>query len=289
MQVVGSITKWLNIRSESLFDNKSIGFVPTMGYLHQGHLSLMRKAREQNDLVVVSIYVNPTQFVPGEDFEHYPRDEKRDLALLEAEGVDYVITPSDQDIYPEGFSTYIEPPAASQGWCGNARPGHFRGVCTIVAILFNLVRPDKVYLGRKDAQQSVVIRSMTNDFRFPVEIVVCPIIREPDGLAMSSRNVYLTLEERNKALVLHDTLVLGMQQYKAERRHAADIITQGKQQIQQIEGVRLDYLGIVEQNTFKPVDIVQSGNFYIGAIYLGKTRLIDNLVFGQGGNQSCNA
>jgi len=284
LQVVGSMTDWIKLRSESLFHNKSIGFVPTMGYLHQGHLSLMRKAREQNDLVVASIYVNPTQFVPGEDFEHYPRDEKRDLAMLEAEGVDYVITPSDQDIYPNGFSTYIEPPAASQGWCGDARPGHFRGVCTIISILFNLVRPDRVYLGRKDAQQSVVIRSMINDFRFPVEIVVCPIIREPDGLAMSSRNVYLSPEERKKALVLHDTLELGIQQYKAEKRCAADIISQGKQQIQKIDGVRLDYLGIVEQNRFTPVDIAQSGNFYIGAIYLGKTRLIDNLVFGQGGN-----
>ncbi len=281
MQVVGSMTDWIKLRSESLFINKSIGFVPTMGYLHQGHLSLIRKARVQSDLVVVSIYVNPTQFVPGEDFEHYPRDEKRDLSLLEAEGVDYVITPSDQDIYPNGFSTYIEPPAASSGWCGDARPGHFRGVCTIVAILFNLVRPDRVYLGRKDAQQSVVIRSMTNDFRFPVEIVVCPIIREQDGLAMSSRNVYLSSEERKKALVLHDTLVQGIRKYQTEKLSAVDIITRGKQQIQQIEGVRLDYLGIVEQNTFKPVDIVQPGNFYIGAIYLGKTRLIDNLVFGQ--------
>lgn len=251
-----------------------------MGYLHEGHLSLIRAARKRDDLVVVSVFVNPTQFVPGEDFERYPRDEARDLELLQREGVDYVLLPTGADIYPPGFSSYIEPPAASQGWCGDTRPGHFRGVCTIVSILFNLVQPHRAYFGRKDAQQCAVIQSMTRDLAFPLEILICPTIREKDGLAMSSRNVYLSFDDRQNALILSQTLNLGLQRFEEGVLDANKILEEGRRQIQSQEGVRLDYLGVVDQNTFKPIAKAQLGAYYIGAIYVGGTRLIDNMVFG---------
>jgi len=257
----------------------SLGFVPTMGYLHEGHLSLVRASRAQNERTAVSIYVNPTQFVPGEDFERYPRDEARDLQLLEKEGVDWVFLPSQEEIYPEGFSTFIEPPSSSRGWCGEARPGHFRGVCTVVAILFTIVQPDRAYFGRKDAQQAAAIRRMTQDLRFPIEISVQPIVRESDGLAMSSRNVYLSLKERRNALILSQTLARGIERFREGEREAAAILREGKARIESAEGVRLDYLGAVNGNTFESVKTIASGDLYIGAIFAGKTRLIDNMIF----------
>lgn len=253
-----------------------------MGFLHDGHLSLIRIARQHCDIIVVTCFVNPTQFVPGEDFERYPRDENRDLALLKQEGVDYVLLPGGDDIYPEGFSTSIQPPASSQGWCGQSRPGHFQGVCTIVSILFNLVQPHFAFFGRKDAQQCAVIQAMTRDLNFPIEIVLCPIVRESDGLAMSSRNVYLSDEERRRALVLSKTLRLGLTLFQQGVVDSQAVLDEGKKQIQTMEGVRLDYLGVVNQNTFKSVSIIQPGNYYIGAMYVGTTRLIDNMVFGLG-------
>ncbi|MEW6235249.1 MAG: pantoate--beta-alanine ligase [Candidatus Omnitrophota bacterium] len=257
----------------------SLGFVPTMGYLHEGHLSLVRASKAENDRTAVSIYVNPTQFVPGEDFEQYPRDEARDLHWLEKEGVDWVFLPSRAEIYPEGFSTYIEPPQPSRGWCGEARPGHFRGVCTVVAILFNIIQPDRAYFGRKDAQQAAVIRRMTQDLRYPVEISVQPIVRESDGLAMSSRNVYLSLEERRKALILSQTLARGIERFREGECEASVILQEGIARIESAEGVRLDYLGAVNRNTFESVKTIASGDLYIGSIYVGKTRLIDNMIF----------
>ncbi|MGC9329209.1 MAG: pantoate--beta-alanine ligase, partial [Candidatus Hinthialibacter sp.] len=258
------------------------------GFLHEGHLSLIRIARERCDIVVVSCFVNPTQFVPGEDFERYPRDENRDLALLKKEGVDYVLLPTSDDLYPEGFSTYVLPPAPSQGWCGRSRPGHFQGVCTIVSILFNLVQPHFAYFGRKDAQQCAVIQSMTRDLNFPIEIVVCPIVRDSDGLAMSSRNVYLSTDERRRALTLSQTLRLGLSRFQQGVVDAEAVLAEGKKQIQAVDGVRLDYLGVVNQNTFKSVSIIQAGHYYIGAIYVGTTRLIDNMVFGLGEAYAAN-
>jgi len=278
LKVFESVEEWRKHRA-GLPRNLSLGFVPTMGYLHEGHLSLVRAARQNNDRIAVSIYVNPTQFGPNEDLAQYPRDRNRDLALLEKENTDWVLLPSDAEIYPPGFSTYVEPPEPSRLWCGQSRPVHFRGVCTVVTILFNLVQPTRAYFGRKDAQQAAVIRRMTQDLRFPVEIVVCPTIREPDGLAMSSRNVYLSPEERQRALVLSQTLAAGVERFRAGEREARVILESGTRQIANTPGVRLDYLGIVDQNTFAPVETVQPGNYMIGAVYVGKTRLIDNRVF----------
>jgi pantoate--beta-alanine ligase len=280
LQVVHSVSQWRSIRRALDAQTQSIGLVPTMGYLHEGHLSLIRTARKRDDLVVVSIFVNPTQFVPGEDFERYPRDEAHDLELLQREGVDYVLLPASADIYPPGFSCYIEPPAASEGWCGDTRPGHFRGVCTIVSILFHLVQPHHAYFGRKDAQQCAVIQSMTRDLAFPLEILVCPTIREKDGLALSSRNVYLSPDDRRNALILSKTLSLGLTRFDEGAVDANQVLEEGRRQIQSQEGVRLDYLGVVDQNTFKSVASAQKGHYYIGAIYVGVTRLIDNRVFG---------
>ncbi|MFB3786608.1 MAG: pantoate--beta-alanine ligase [bacterium] len=278
MKVFDSVEEWRKVRA-ALPHKLTLGLVPTMGYLHEGHLSLVRAARQNNDHVAVSIYVNPTQFGPNEDLAQYPRDLDRDLALLEKENTDWVLFPSDADIYPPGFSTFVEPPEPSRLWCGQSRPGHFRGVCTVVSILFNLTRPTRAYFGRKDAQQAAVIRRMTQDLRFPVEIVVCPTVREPDGLALSSRNVYLSPTERQRALVLSQTLFAGVECFQAGERAARTILEAGARQIENTPGVRLDYLGIVDQNTFAPVETVQTGNYFIGAIYVGKTRLIDNRVF----------
>lgn len=288
MQIVRSVSQWGSIRRSLPAQTESIGLVPTMGYLHEGHLSLIRAARKRERIVAVTIYVNPTQFIPGEDFERYPRDEARDLALLEREGVDYVWLPADGDIYPDGFSTYIQPPAASEGWCGAARPGHFRGVCTVVSILFNRVQPRRAYFGRKDAQQCAVIQSMTRDLGFPIDIVVCPTVRERDGLALSSRNVYLSPEERQRALILSQVLRRGLLRFDEGVRDPEIILQEGIAQIGSLEKVRLDYLGIVNQNTFRSVSTVETGCYYIGAIYVGSTRLIDNMVFGFGESPTCS-
>ncbi|MBZ0255812.1 pantoate--beta-alanine ligase [bacterium] len=260
-------------------DRLSIGLAPTMGYLHEGHLTLVRAARQNNDRVLATIFVNPTQFVAGEDLERYPRDEERDFALLEQIGADAVFLPPPGEIYPEGFSTYVEPPAAAQGWCGASRPGHFRGVCTVVSILFNLTQPDRAYFGRKDAQQLAVIRRMATDFAFPIEIIGLPTVREPDGLAMSSRNAYLKDEQRQLALSLTQTLQQGVERFQAGERDAQNILKEGTEAIIAIEGVRLDYLGVVDENTFQSVREIKPGNLYIGAMFVGATRLIDNRPF----------
>ncbi len=279
MKIVRTLSE---IQSASLAIRKSdkkYGFVPTMGYLHEGHLSLVRKAREQNDELGVSIYVNPTQFCPGEDFEQYPRNEERDFQLLEKENVDWVFVPTSAEIYAEGYSTYIEPPRQSQGWCGDSRPGHFRGVCTIISILLNVVQPTHLYVGQKDAQQAAVIGQMIRDLRFPTELTVCPTVREPDGLAMSSRNSYLSQDERRDALILYNTLMDGLECYLGGEHDTKVIRRKGEEKISSNTSVKLDYLGIVDQETFQSVEVVQNGNLYIGSIYVGNTRLIDNITF----------
>ena len=261
---------------------QTLGLVPTMGTLHEGHLSLVREARAQNERVVVSIFVNPTQFCPGEDYERYPRDEARDLSLLRALEVDWVFCPPVEGMYPPGFSTYVEPPEVSRGWCGASRPGHFRGVCTVVTILLNILQPSRMYLGQKDAQQAAVLRRLVQDLHFPTDVLVCPIVREADGLAMSSRNAYLTPEERKHARVLIQTLQRGVERFEQGERRAAEILAEGKTLLAGNKRVQLDYLGIVEQNTFKSVETVASGHLYLGAMYVGKTRLIDNVIFPAG-------
>ncbi|MGI6455881.1 MAG: pantoate--beta-alanine ligase [bacterium] len=258
---------------------QTIGFVPTMGFLHEGHLSLVRAARQENDQVIVSIFVNPTQFAPHEDLTQYPRDEQRDCALLEQEKVNLVFIPAPQEIYPEGFSTFIQPPALSLHWEGTTRPTHFRGVCTVVGILFNLVQPDRAYFGQKDAQQAAVIRQMVRDLYFPLDIEICPIVRDKDGLALSSRNIYLTEEQRTQALSLSRTLTFGIECARQGELSARKILEPCTKQLENTPGIRLDYLAIVNQHTFESVETVRDGNYFIGAIFVGSTRLIDNMIF----------
>jgi len=243
---------------------KKIGLVPTMGYLHEGHLSLIRAARAGSELVVVSIFVNPTQFGPGEDFDRYPRDMERDKRMAEEAGADIIFHPSAGDMYPENFSTYVEETGLSKHLCGLARPTHFRGVTTVVLKLFNIVLPDVAYFGQKDAQQALIIKRMVRDLNLPVGIKVLPIIREQDGLAISSRNEYLSTEQRRQASVLYKSLM-----------EAARLI--GSETIESAEEARIDYLNIVNRDTLEDVEELR-GNILIAlAVFMGETRLIDNL------------
>jgi pantoate--beta-alanine ligase len=255
-----------------------VGLVPTMGYLHEGHLSLVKKAREECASVVVSIFVNPSQFGPQEDLEAYPRDLARDLELLEAEGVDLVWSPAVEDIYPPGYETWIQVAETSVPLEGKMRPGHFRGVATVVAKLFNCVQPDAAYFGQKDAQQAAVIRRMVEDLNFPVKIVVCPIVREPDGLALSSRNVYLNTDERRAAAVLSRALF-----------SARDLFNEGEREAGRLRGIMTDtlageplantqYVSCAHPDTLVELEHITDKALLSMAVFVGKTRLIDNIL-----------
>jgi pantoate--beta-alanine ligase len=257
-------------------EGSRIGLVPTMGALHEGHLSLVRAAKSKCDVVVVSIFVNPTQFGPNEDFAKYPRTFERDCAMLEKEGVDLVFAPSVEEMYPAGAVTYVTVEGISDKLCGRSRPGHFRGVTTIVSKLFHIVEPDRAFFGQKDAAQVAILQRMVRDLNMPVEIVVCPIIREPDGLAMSSRNAYLTPEQRKSALVLSRALRRVQQLFDQGERDAAKLIDAGKQVITAQPSVRLDYLEIVDPETLEGVDSISSKSLIAVAAFVGPTRLIDN-------------
>lgn len=258
--------------------HKSLGLVPTMGALHEGHLSLVRAAKAQCDSVVSTIFVNPTQFGPTEDFAKYPRMFDRDRERLEKEGVDLLFAPSVEEMYPAGASTFVTVEGLSERLCGKSRPGHFRGVTTIVSKLFNIVEPDAAFFGQKDAAQVAIIRRMVRDLNIPVEIVPCPIVREPDGLAMSSRNAYLDPQQRGVALVLHRSLMQVEELFKNGEDASGKLIDAGKQIFQQEPSVRLDYLQIVDPNTLEPVPQVQKPALVAVAAFLGSTRLIDNVV-----------
>jgi pantoate--beta-alanine ligase len=259
---------------------KRVGLVPTMGALHAGHLSLVRAARKQCDVVVVSIFVNPTQFGPNEDFAKYPRTFDRDCQLLEKEGVDLVFAPSVDEMYPGGAVTYVTVEGMSDKLCGRSRPGHFRGVTTVVSKLFHIVEPDLAFFGQKDAAQVAIIKRMVRDMNMPVEIVVCPIVREPDGLAMSSRNAYLSPEQRSSALVLSRALRRVQEVFDQGERTAAKLIEKGKQVIAEEPSVRLDYLEIVDPETLEKVDVISASSLVAGAAFVGTTRLIDNFIIG---------
>ena len=277
MEVVREIGEVRRLLEPARRAGKSIGFVPTMGYLHEGHLSLIEKARAENDRVVVSIFVNPIQFGPGEDSQRYPRDLPRDLDLCARAGVGLVFTPEPSEMYPAGFQTRVEVESLSQGLCGGSRPGHFRGVATVVAKLFAIVQPDRAYFGEKDAQQLRVIQRMTMDLSLPVRIVPVPTLRESDGLAMSSRNVYLGAEERRAALVLYRALMLARDLTAAGMRQAAEIKRRMFSLIKAEPMARLDYLAIVDSDTLVPVEELQKPVLIALAVYIGKTRLIDNI------------
>jgi len=255
-----------------------VGFVPTMGYLHQGHLVLVRQARAENASVAVSIFVNPTQFGPKEDFRQYPRDPERDLALLEGEGTDVVFMPPVEEIYPPGFSRWVEVGRLSRRLEGASRPGHFRGVATVVARLFDLVKPDRAYFGQKDAQQLLVIKKMVADLALGLEIVAVPTVREADGLAMSSRNTYLNPEEREQALVLYQALTLAQRLYSDGEKDAAAIRQKMTALIQKQPLADIDYVSIADAETLEELAEVRPPALVSMAVKIGQTRLIDNIV-----------
>jgi pantoate--beta-alanine ligase len=255
-----------------------IGLVPTMGALHEGHLSLVRTAKAQCDAVVVSIFVNPLQFSPSEDLAKYPRTFERDCELLRKEDVDFIFAPSVEEMYPEKAVTYVTVEGLSEKLCGKSRPGHFRGVTTVVAKLFHLVEPDLAFFGQKDAAQAAIIRRMVQDLNFPVEIIVCPIVRDADGLAMSSRNAYLNPEQRKSALVLYRALQKVRSRFDQGERSAARLIEAGKNALAQEPGVRPDYFEIVDSETLDAVAEIKSTALVAVAAVVGTTRLIDNIV-----------
>ncbi|HET8670412.1 MAG TPA: pantoate--beta-alanine ligase [Candidatus Saccharimonadales bacterium] len=258
----------------------TVGLVPTMGYLHEGHLSLVRRAREECDHVVVSIFVNPTQFGPQEDLSRYPRDLDRDLSLLEPLGTDLVWVPTAEIMYPPGYQTWVEVELITRPLEGGMRPGHFRGVTTVVAKLFNAVQPHKAYFGQKDAQQAAVIRQMTRDLSYPIEIVICPIVREPDGLAMSSRNVYLNPEQRKAATVLYRSLNAAKEVYQNGERDAEKLRQVMKDVLASEPLAQMQYVSCADYDTLEELEAVKGKTLLSMAVFLGKTRLIDNFVLG---------
>lgn len=257
---------------------KSIGFVPTMGFLHQGHLALIKRARAENEVVIVSVFVNPTQFGPNEDLDAYPRDTQRDLALLEKEHTDIAFFPTPEALYPPGYSTYVQVEGPmTQVLCGRSRPTHFRGVTTIVTKLFHLTQPDRAYFGQKDAQQVAVIKKMTEDLNFDLRIVVCPTVREADGLAMSSRNANLTSTQRSQAPHIAKALFEAKALIDQGERKAQPIIDYLKKQITTIDSSVIDYVSIADARTLQEIEILTGQVLIAVAVKLGATRLIDNI------------
>lgn len=259
----------------------TIGFVPTMGYLHEGHQSLIKKAVEQNDKVVVSVFVNPMQFAPTEDLESYPRDLQADAVLCEKTGADLIFNPEPEEMYTNGFCSFVDMNGPTAELCGKSRPIHFRGVCTVVNKLFNIVTPDRAYFGQKDAQQLAVIKRMVMDLNIPIEIIGCPIIREADGLAKSSRNTYLSEEERQAALILSKTVFMGQQLVENGLTDANELKERMKKNIETEPLARIDYVEVVDFNDISIRDTISDNTLIAMAVYIGKTRLIDNFIVEQ--------
>ncbi len=257
---------------------KRLGFVATMGALHEGHLSLVRAGRAECDVVVASIFVNPTQFGPTEDLAKYPRTFDRDRQLLEKEGVELLFAPSVEEMYPAGAVTWVTVEGLSEKLDGRSRPGHFRGVTTVVAKLFHVIEPDAAFFGQKDAAQVAIVRRMVRDLNFPVEIVACPIVREPDGLAMSSRNAYLDSQQRKEALVLHRSLMRVKKMWEGGQHSAEKLLAAGRKELARENSVRLDYFEIVDPDSLDPVGNVGKGALVAVAAFVGATRLIDNVL-----------
>lgn len=258
----------------------SVGFVPTMGYLHDGHLELVRRARAENITVIASIFVNPSQFGAQEDFTSYPRDTERDLAMLEEENVRLVFMPTVEEMYPQGFSSWVEVEKVTERLEGESRPGHFRGVTTVVAKLFNIVQPDRAYFGQKDAQQLAVIRKMVSDLELNLDIVAVPTVREPDGLAMSSRNIHLTAEERKAALVLWKALCIARGHWEKGQREVASLRQEMASLIEHEPFANIDYISIADPETLEEIDVIDRPALVSLAVRIGGTRLIDNTMLG---------
>ncbi len=270
-EVREQVKQW---RAEGL----SIGLVPTMGYLHEGHQSLIQKSVEENDKTVVSIFVNPMQFAPTEDLESYPRDLNADAKLCDATGADLIFNPEPEEMYKNGFCSFVDMNGPTAELCGKSRPIHFRGVCTVVNKLFNIVTPDKAYFGQKDAQQLAVIKRMVMDLNIPIEIIGCPIIREADGLAKSSRNTYLNEEERNAALILSKTIFMGQKLVADGMTDAKELVAAMKKNIETEPLAKIDYVEVVDFDDISIKDTISDNTLIAMAVYIGKTRLIDNFI-----------
>ena len=280
MKIVGTVKEVREQVKEWKKQGLSVGFVPTMGYLHEGHKSLMDAARKGNDKVVVSIFVNPMQFGPTEDLATYPRDLDHDAALCESAGVDLIFHPEAEEMYEKDFCSFVDMTGLTEGLCGKTRPIHFRGVCTVVNKLFNIVTPDHAYFGQKDGQQLAVIKRMVRDLNMDIEIVGCPIVREEDGLAKSSRNTYLSPEERKAALILSKTVALGKELAKTEK-DANKVVEAMKKNIETEPMAKIDYVEAVDALSMEPVEKLEGTCMLAMAVYIGKTRLIDNTLINE--------
>ena len=278
IEVVHTIKEVREIVKEWRKEGLTVGLVPTMGFLHEGHKSLVDRAVKENDRVVVSVFVNPMQFGPTEDLDKYPRDLAADTRLCEAAGANLIFNPEPEEMYDEGFCSFVDMNGPTAELCGKSRPTHFRGVCTVVNKLFNIVQPDRAYFGQKDAQQLSVIRRMVMDLNIPIEIVPCPIIREADGLAKSSRNTYLNPEERKAALILSRAIKVGQQCVENGERDTHKVVDAMKALIETEPMARIDYVEAVDLNSVQKIDKVQGEVLFAMAVYIGKTRLIDNFI-----------
>lgn len=278
MQVVKTVKEVRDIVAEWRSQGLTVGLVPTMGYLHEGHQSLIRKSAEQNDRTVVSVFVNPIQFGPTEDLDSYPRDLERDKKAVEEAGGNLIFHPESSEMYPGHFTSFIDTSETTELLCGAVRPIHFRGVCTVVGKLFNIVTPDRAYFGQKDAQQLATIRRFVRDLNFGIEIVACPIVREEDGLAKSSRNTYLNAEERKAALVLSQSLKIGKELIENGERDSKVVIETIKTALEKEPLARVDYVEVVDFENIQRVDKIHGETLVAIAVYIGKTRLIDNFI-----------
>lgn len=280
MKVVRKISEIRTYLGKERKENKTIGFVPTMGFFHQGHLSLMELARKENDVVVVSLFVNPTQFNQGEDYQIYPRDEERDCQQAEEVGVDYFFAPSVEEMYPEVNLSWLKVEELDEPLCGRVRPGHFRGVATVVAKLFNIVQPDTAYFGEKDYQQLLIIKKMVKDLNFPIKIVSCPTVRERDGLAMSSRNSYLTSEERKVASLIPKALRKTIKAFEDGEREADKLVSLAREHLIS-PLLSLEYIEVRDPETLEEVSRVEKDALFQLAVKVGKARLIDHIILGR--------
>lgn len=279
MKIVSTIKEVREYVNTWKKEGNTVGFVPTMGYLHEGHMSLVDAARE-NDKVVVSIFVNPMQFGPNEDLASYPRDLERDAKMCEEHGVDLIFHPAPEEMYGDNFYSYVDMNTLTEELCGLTRPVHFRGVCTVVTKLFNIVTPDKAYFGQKDAQQLAIIKRMVKDLNMSLEIIGCPIVREADGLAKSSRNTYLSEEERRAALVLSRSIFLGKEMAEQGEKDAKKIVAAMTAEIEKEPLAKIDYVKIVAMDNMQQVETIDGSILTAIAVYIGKTRLIDNFIIG---------
>jgi len=278
MKIIAKLGKMRSVVKDVKSQGKTVGFVPTMGSLHEGHLSLVRESLRKTDVTVVSIFVNPAQFGPKEDFKDYPRDLKQDSEILEREGVDYLFVPDTDKIYPEGYETYVEVHDLEDKLCGRSRPSHFRGVCTVVLKLFNIITPDISFFGQKDAQQAIILKRMVQDLNLDLRIEVLPIIREKDGLAISSRNSYLNQKERKAALVLSRSLKEAQLMIKKGEKGSAAILGRTKEIINEEPLVKIDYVEVVDMDKLTPVTRIEKEVLVALAVFIGKVRLIDNTI-----------